>query len=258
MKASLALCTAALAFVTGPAHARDSRETKEANIGVGSGVVIGALAGGPFGAVLGAGLGAWIGDKFHDGRVLPGVKAQRDDALSQLDSTRTDLESTRTTLALSEKQRRDLERSLRDNQAQLAALAEARGTELGKGLELDVLFRTGQSELPGDVQQRLSALAAVLAATPQLRVQLDGHADPRGADDYNQALSMKRVQAVQDLLVAGGVDASRIEAQAHGESGSLASQGDLDAYALERLVRIRLGSEAPPTETTTATVADSN
>jgi outer membrane protein OmpA-like peptidoglycan-associated protein len=254
MQASYLICGISLALATTPVHAR---ETREGHIGVGSGVVIGALAGGPVGAVLGAGLGAWIGDKFHDGRALPGVAAERDAALGNLDGARTDLAATRTTLALSEKQRRDLEGSLRATEAQLNALAQARAPALGHGLELDVLFRTGQSELPADVQQRLSELASVLAASPDLRVQLDGHADPRGDDDYNRTLSNKRVQSVKDLLVAGGVDPARIEWEAHGETDSRATAGDLDAYALERLVRIRLGSEAAPAQTTTATVADS-
>ena len=65
------------------------------------------------------------------------------------------------------------------------------------------------------------------------------------------------MQAVKDALVVGGVDASRIAATAHGESGSLAKDGDLDAYALERRVRIHLGLEAlAATEATAATVVD--
>jgi len=43
-------------------------------------------------------------------------------------------------------------------------------------------------------------LASVLASNPQLRVRLDGHADPRGADDYNRSLSDARMQAVKDQV----------------------------------------------------------
>jgi outer membrane protein OmpA-like peptidoglycan-associated protein len=255
MKASFLICGISLAFATSLAQARDT--SKEGNIGVGSGIAVGALAGGPLGAVIGAGLGAWIGEKFHDGRALPGVEEERDSARSELDRTRLELGSTRTSLAHSQGQVSDLEQSLATRDAQLASLTGVRAAELGQGLELDVMFRTGQSELPGELAQRLNELATVLAANPQLRVHLDGHADPRGGDDYNRTLSDARVQAVKNALVAGGVDASRIDATARGESDSLAKDGDLDAYALERRVRIRLGLESATQETTTATVADS-
>jgi len=255
MKASFLICGISLALATSPAHARET--TREGHIGVGSGVVIGALAGGPLGAVVGAGLGAWIGEKFHDGRALPGVEEQRDIARADLERTRLELGSTRSTLARSEVQVDDLEAQLGTRDAELAALTDARAAELGQGLEVDVMFRTGASDLQPEVEQRLTELASVLATNPQLQVHLDGHADPRGGDDYNRTLSDARIQAVENVLVAGGVDASRIAATAHGESDSLAKDGDLDAYALDRRVRIRLGLESATEETTTATVADS-
>jgi len=255
MKASFLICGITLALGISPAHA--DATSKEGNIGVGSGIAVGALAGGPLGAVIGAGLGAWIGEKFHDGRALPGVEEERDIARSDLERTRLELGSTRTSLAHSQGRVSDLEQSLVTRDTELASLTDARAAELGQGLELDVMFRTGQSELPAELDRRLNELATVLASNPQLRVHLDGHADPRGDDDYNRSLSDARIQAVKNALVAGGVDASRIDATAHGESDSLAKDGDLDAYALERRVRIRLGLEAATQETTTATVADS-
>jgi outer membrane protein OmpA-like peptidoglycan-associated protein len=255
MKASSLVCGISLALVTMSAHANET--SREGHIGVGSGVVIGALAGGPLGAVVGAGLGAWIGEKFHDGRALPAVEEERDSARADLDRTRRELGATRTTLARTQTQVGDLEQQVSTRDAELTALTDARAAELGQGLELDVMFRTGASELPPDVTQRLTELASVLATNPQLHARLDGHADPRGGDDYNRALSDARITAVKDALIAGGVDASRIVATAHGESDSLARDGDLDAYALERRVRIRLGLESATEETTTATVADS-
>jgi len=257
MKVSFLICGISVALAASPVRASDTGTPREARIGVGTGVVVGALAGGPLGAAVGAGLGAWIGDKFHDGRELPGVEEERDLAQSNLDRTRLELGSTRATLARAQTQVRDLEQSLAARDSALSALTDVRAAELGQGLEIDVMFRTGESTLPADVTQRLGELASVLASNPQLRVRLDGHADPRGADDYNRSLSDARMQAVKDTLVAGGVDVSRIDATAHGESASLAKEGDLDAYALERRVRVRLGLDAQAPEGTTATVADS-
>jgi outer membrane protein OmpA-like peptidoglycan-associated protein len=255
MQASVLVYGITLALATASAHADNKREQ---NVGVVSGAAVGALAGGPVGILIGAALGAVIGDKVGDGQALPAVAQERDAALDDLERVRFELSSTRATLAHTEGRVRVLEQSVAERDDALAALSEARAPELGRGLAIDVLFRTGESALQTDVEQRLAEVAAVLATSPALRVQLDGHADPRGDEEYNRTLSDARVQAVRRILVAGGVDASRIEALAHGESDSHARDGDLDAYALERLVRISVGV-APVTEDTQATtVADSH
>jgi outer membrane protein OmpA-like peptidoglycan-associated protein len=239
MKASFLACGVAIALATPHAHAASNEKAQ--TVGAGSGIVIGALAGGPVGILVGAGLGAWIGDKFADGRKLPAVAAARDAALDELETAQYELSSTSSTLARTKDRVRLLEDELAERDQALAALMDARGPELGRGVELDVLFRTGESVLQSDAERRLAELAEIVAASPQLHVQLNGHADPRGDDEYNETLSAQRVQAVRDTLVAHGVDASRIEWSAHGERDSRAPEGDLDAYALERRVRIRLG-----------------
>jgi OOP family OmpA-OmpF porin len=69
-------------------------------------------------------------------------------------------------------------------------------------------------------------------------VQLDGFADERGDERYNQLLSEQRVNFIRDQLVAAGIDASRITAAAHGESP--AQDDSIDSYALERRVSLTL------------------
>ena len=63
-------------------------------------------------------------------------------------------------------------------------------------------------------------------------------ADERGAADYNQALSEKRVDFVRDLFVAAGVHPTRIDTSAHGES--IAADATVDSFALERRVSVKL------------------
>ncbi|MDQ3299475.1 MAG: OmpA family protein [Myxococcota bacterium] len=47
---------------------------------------------------------------------------------------------------------------------------------------------------------------------------MEGHTDSSGDDAYNTFLSQKRAEAVRDYLVREGIDASRMEIVAHGES----------------------------------------
>ena len=53
---------------------------------------------------------------------------------------------------------------------------------------------------------------------------LTGHADPRGSDKYNQALSERRVNRAKDFLVSQGISASAIDVQALGETQELSKE----------------------------------
>ena len=74
-------------------------------------------------------------------------------------------------------------------------------------------------------EKTLSMLAsdfrAYLQNKPDARLTLEGHADPRGSLEYNQALSQRRVDRVRGFLVALGVPASNIETKAFGKQENL-------------------------------------
>ena len=76
------------------------------------------------------------------------------------------------------------------------------------------------------------------SASAEIRVQLDGFADERGDEAYNQKLSERRVQHVYTLLVAAGVDQDRIRVLAHGERQ--AADKTPDDFALQRKVSLKL------------------
>jgi outer membrane protein OmpA-like peptidoglycan-associated protein len=60
-----------------------------------------------------------------------------------------------------------------------------------------------------------------LQTKPDARLTLIGHADPRGSEEYNQALSQRRVDRTRSFLVAQGIPAANIEAKAVGEDQNL-------------------------------------
>ena len=106
------------------------------------------------------------------------------------------------------------------------------------GIEMDLLFRTDEAVLVDATRDRLAQLAGTLARMNDIRIQLDGFADERGAADYNQSLSDRRVQFIRDQFVAAGVHPDRISATAHGESAT--EDATPDNYALERRVSVKL------------------
>jgi outer membrane protein OmpA-like peptidoglycan-associated protein len=107
-----------------------------------------------------------------------------------------------------------------------------------------VLFRTGSAEITPDIAHQIQVLAQAVAKSPELKIRVDGYADPRGSIESNMKLSQERADAVRDLLVAAGVSDEALEVNAYGKSQSTAE--DSDGYAMERRVRLTLEMESGP------------
>jgi len=210
-----------------PANAE--RSSKEESTGIGLGAVIGAAAGGPVGLIAGAAIGAKIGDNVHD-------RSTRLNSLStSLDDSRKQVASLEEHLRSRDGEIRTLDGELREARAfakpELLALLTA-------GIEMDLLFRTDEDTLSPTISGKLGQLAASLVGNADIRIRLDGFADERGNAVYNQELSSRRAEHVRDLLVAAGIDRSRISVNAHGESQ--APDSNADSFALERRVSMTL------------------
>ena len=78
---------------------------------------------------------------------------------------------------------------------------------------------------------------------------IDGHADQRGKDAYNKTLSLKRAQALVNILAErGGVDKSRLTARGLGKSQLLCTENTEECYQKNRRVEV-LPKTATVTET---------
>lgn len=221
-------------LAAGPAMAKGDASKQEA-IGVGMGATVGAIAGGPVGLIVGAAIGAKIGDEFH----------QKDTEVVRLDSS---LKSSQSRVAELERNVDSLNAGIDGLNADLSRLHASSRPEvlrlLQAGIEMDLLFRTDERELPDSTRAKLAELSASLAAMPDVQVHVDGFADERGDSAYNQALSVERAEFVRQILQEHGVAAERIGLTAHGESR--AADETPDSYALERRVSLTLFVEHPP------------
>jgi outer membrane protein OmpA-like peptidoglycan-associated protein len=207
------------------------------------GGVIGAFAAGPIGAVVGAGLGTWLGNRVH--RASDAKKAEAQVALlesdkSQLQGENSSLLSEKSQLAESNQA---LSAKLDDlsQKVQTAQTAKQDASEVLDGLQGDVLFRTGSADITPDIAHQIQVLAQAVSKSPELKIRVDGYADPRGTIDTNMKLSQDRANAVRDLLLASGISDEALEVNAYGKSQSTAE--DSDGYALERRVRLTLQME---------------
>ncbi|MBK7668250.1 MAG: PD40 domain-containing protein [Sphingobacteriaceae bacterium] len=61
-------------------------------------------------------------------------------------------------------------------------------------------------------------LVTLMRSNPNLKVEISGHTDSKGNDDYNRKLSEERAQAVVNKLVENGISADRFKAKGYGEN----------------------------------------
>jgi|SRR5690348_418646 len=69
---------------------------------------------------------------------------------------------------------------------------------------------------------------------PQSNVQVEGHCDERGSEEYNIALGAKRAQSAKDYLVTLGIPASRISTISYGKELPLCQDHDESCWAQNR------------------------
>lgn len=195
----------------------DARTWRQAGVFFGS-AIAGAVVAGPIGMAAAAVSGVWLEEQVDKASELDDVSEALTDANQQIGELRGNLSI-----------------ALRDSQkyAELAL----------QQLQLELLFKTGKSELTDYGKERLGLLADFVLASDDLSVRLDGYADPRGDAKYNLGLSSDRVLSVATQLEIFGVEKQRIAVFSHGASQSVASNGDIDGYALERVVRIQLTND---------------
>ena len=112
-------------------------------------------------------------------------------------------------------------------------------TQIDARMEFAVHFPAGDDHLPDGDNRQMDMLASYLTRDPELRVRLDGYADPCGSDEYNNVLSQFRTLAVASALYQRGISPERIDLYFHGAVAA-ARPGDSDYYARERRVSIQV------------------
>jgi OmpA-OmpF porin, OOP family len=110
---------------------------------------------------------------------------------------------------------------LDDDTAAPAQRASAAGRR--SALSLPVQFALDSADLQPAARPQLDALAAGIRKLPADKaVVIEGHADARGTDSYNEALSQKRAASVKRYLVATtGIDPQRLHVIGRGKNDPL-------------------------------------
>lgn len=106
-----------------------------------------------------------------------------------------------------------------------------------------IYFDFDRSDIKPQYMDILNAHASLLAAYPNLRVRLEGHADERGSREYNVALSERRGYSVLDYMQIKGVRSTQMDVIGYGEEVPAAFGHNEAAWSKNRRVEIKYPGE---------------
>jgi outer membrane protein OmpA-like peptidoglycan-associated protein len=104
-----------------------------------------------------------------------------------------------------------------------------------------VYFQYNEAEISESSKAELDSAIAVLNAQPDVKIEIEGHTDNVGTDDYNLKLSQKRANAVKAYMISKGFDPKRIvKVTGYGNTQPLVNGDSEDAKQKNRRVEFKL------------------
>jgi len=145
-------------------------------------------------------------------------------------------------------ERRQLELDKADLRAQLLlqfnTILQTRDTARGLIVNMsDVLFDTAKFTLRPEAREKLAKVAGIVSGHPGLRLDVEGHTDNVGGDDYNQKLSEERGGSVRDFLIAQGMARTSVASTGFGKTQPVASNETVSGRQQNRRVEMVVSGE---------------
>jgi len=163
-------------------------------------------------------------------------------AVSQRQAAEAEAEKARQAAAQAEAEKAQLRAQLL---SQLNSILQTRDSARGLIVNMsDVLFDTGSSTLKPGAREKLAKISGIVLAHPGLTLQIEGHTDSVGGDDFNQQLSERRADSVRDFLAEQGVAGSAMSARGFGKSQPVASNDTAEGRQRNRRVELVVNGDA--------------
>jgi outer membrane protein OmpA-like peptidoglycan-associated protein len=175
--------------------------------------------------------------------------AAKADALAQQQAAQAEAARAQQAAQLADQQRQQAETEktqLRERlRQQLNLILETRETQRGLIVNInDVLFDFNQYTLKPGAREKLAKVSGILLAYPGLKIQLEGHTDGVGSDDYNMKLSQQRADSVRTYLASQGVPADGMTSTGLGKADPVATNDTAVGRQQNRRVDMVVSGEA--------------
>lgn len=113
--------------------------------------------------------------------------------------------------------------------------------EIGLTVRLkNIYFDFDKTTLKKESFVELNKVVDFLKGNPTVEIEISGHTDSKGSDDYNMNLSQGRSQSVVDYIVSQGIDSSRLTAHGYGETKPIDTNDTDDGRANNRRVEFTI------------------
>ncbi len=174
--------------------------------------------------------------------------AARQAALAQQQQLAAETEKARLAAAEADRLRQKAEQDQAQLRRQLLdqfnAILQTRDTARGLIVNMsDVLFDTAKYTLRPGAREKLARVAGIIEGHPGLKIQVEGHTDSVGSDEYNMKLSENRAEAVRTYLVEQGIMPSNVTAQGFGKTLPVADNSTAAGRQLNRRVELVVSGE---------------
>lgn len=113
--------------------------------------------------------------------------------------------------------------------------------EVGQTVRLNnIFFETGKADLKSESFTELNRVIEFLQQNPNIKIELSGHTDNVGNDEFNKTLSQKRADSVMAYLVTNGIDPTRLLAKGYGMEKPVADNTTEEGKAMNRRVEFTI------------------
>ena len=201
--------------------------TKE-SAGFSVGAIIGGLLAGPPGAIIGAAGGSWFGHR----------ETESDKTIAKLEK---ELNAKSIELAFQQNELAASKNKFEKEFQRVVHSKEIQSLEkLSQGISYVIYYKTDDDSIRRDVLAQVQQLIQLIKPYPQIQIVIEGHADLRGSEQYNLALSNKRINKVRSEFINAGIPAKRLHSYAYGEKQTQTKLGETEEYIFDRRVTINL------------------
>ena len=127
---------------------------------------------------------------------------------------------------------------------QFNQILQTRDTARGLVVNMsDVLFDSGRYTIKPTTKEKLARLAGIVLGHPGLRLEVEGHTDSVGGDEYNMKLSENRANTVRDYLISQGINPDNVTAQGFGKTMPVADNNTAAGRQANRRVEMIISGE---------------